>query len=121
MIASNQSDELQLLINFVANQDGKDKWALCNSKVPFSCKKVYLAMSPNEKAPAPFNWIWKSCVQPKHKFFFWILIQDRLNTRDLLHKKTMQIPSTGCALCDDSINECYMHMFFSCDISQIFW
>ena len=50
-------------------------------------------MSPNEIAPVLMRWIWKSCVLPKHKFFFWLLLQDRLNTRDPLARKNFTVSS----------------------------
>jgi hypothetical protein len=43
-----------------------------------------------------FVWIWKSSFQPKHKFFFWLLIHDRINTRNLLKRKNMILPSYDC-------------------------
>ena len=72
-------------------------------------------------APLPFKWIWKSCVLPKHKFFFWLLLQDRLNTRDLLTRKNFYVESKACVLCDDCPTEDLCHLFFKCDFNQTFW
>jgi hypothetical protein len=35
--------------------------------------------------------MWKSCVMGKHYFFFWLLLRDRLNTRELLKRKIWRI------------------------------
>ena len=67
------------------------------------------------------RWIWKSCVLPKHKIFFWLLLQDRLNTRDLLATKNFIIESYHCILCSDGGSEDYRHLFFDCDFSRNFW
>ena len=60
-------------------------------------------------------------MQLKHKFFFWLLLQDRLNTRDLLHRKTFYLEDTSCVLCQDAPMEFMQHLFFGCEFSQIFW
>jgi hypothetical protein len=31
-----------------------------------------------------FRWLWKTCCQNKRKIFFWLLLKDRLSTRQLL-------------------------------------
>ena len=72
-------------------------------------------------APAPFQWIWKSPCLPKHKFFFWLLIQDILNTRDLLDRKHFYVESKSCVLCDGDIREDMIHLFFRCPFSSAFW
>jgi hypothetical protein len=60
-------------------------------------------------------------VCPKSRFFSWLLLQDRLNTRDLLARKKFNIPSHYCALCEDANVEDFIHLFFACDFSQRFW
>ena len=92
-----------------------------STEIKFSVQKVYAALTPLDQAPTPFLWIWKSCVQLKHKFFFWLLLQDRLNTRDLLTRKTFYVENTSCVLCTDAPMEYMQHLFFGCDFSQTFW
>jgi hypothetical protein len=53
----------------------------------YSTKKIYEAIMEPPDAAAPFKWIWKSCCLSKHKFFSWLLLLDRLNTKDLMAKK----------------------------------
>src|SRR3954463_7260054 len=57
---------------------------------------------------------------PKHKFFCWLLLHDRINTCDLLIRKNMHLDSTQCVLCDDENNEDRMHLLFSCPFNQRF-
>jgi hypothetical protein len=58
---------------------------------------------------------------PKSKSFFGFLLEDRLNTRELLTRKNFHIPSQLCALCEDASIEDFIHLFFTCDFSQRFW
>jgi hypothetical protein len=51
-----------------------------------SVRRVINGLLIND-APPIFKWMWKSCVKGKHKFFFWLLLMDRLNTRELLKRK----------------------------------
>jgi hypothetical protein len=49
------------------------------------------------------------------------MLQDRLNTGDLLVRKNFHVEDPTCVLCDDGILETVTHLFFRCDFSQIFW
>jgi hypothetical protein len=37
--------------------------------------------------------MWKGDNLGKHKFFFWLLLKDRLSTRNLLRRKNMHLTS----------------------------
>ena len=80
LIASWQCDQLASIIGDREENSDPDHWHVSNVNKPYSSKRVYDVLSPNEIAPVLMRWIWKSCVLPKHKFFFWLLLQDRLNT-----------------------------------------
>ena len=49
------------------------------------------------------------------------MIQDRVNTRDLLTRKKIHVETTSFVLCDDSVLETMPHLFFSCKFSMEFW
>jgi hypothetical protein len=68
-----------------------------------------------------YKWLWKSCVRGKHKFFYWLLLKDWLNTRNLLRRKTMVLPNYNCVLCVSGSEETLVHLFFSCSFSQWCW
>jgi hypothetical protein len=53
--------------------------------------------------------------------FFWLLLNDRLNTRNLLHRKRFHVQSTSCVLCNLDIEETLMHLFFTCEFAQLCW
>jgi hypothetical protein len=62
----------------------KDRWCMFGTDGRYSSRKVYKALSPSGPAHVPMLWSWKSWVQPKQKIFFWTLLQDMFNTRDML-------------------------------------
>ena len=58
----------------------------------------------------------------KHKFFAWLLISDRLNTRDMLKRRHWKVTDdTHCELCFARAYEDRMHLFFECNFSQRIW
>ena len=96
------ADLIGTLHYWSANNDlsSGDTWSFdWNGK--YSARRVYEKLDPHDKAPAPFQWIWKSRALPKQKFFFWLLLLDRLNTRDLLARKNFYVESKACVLCQD--------------------
>lgn len=68
-----------------------------------------------------FSWIWKSSCQHKHKVFFWLLIQDRLGTRNILRRKHMHLQSYLCVLCNENVEETVEHLFLHCAFASSCW
>jgi hypothetical protein len=87
----------------------------------YSTKKIYEDILDPPEAAAPFKWVWKSCCLSKHKFFFWLLLLDRLNTKDLMERKNFFVENSDCVLCQNGSHEDLIHLFFQCDFSQTFW
>ena len=46
------------------------------------------------------KWLWNFNCQEKHKVFCWLLLKDRLRTRNILWQKSMVLDSYNCVLCD---------------------
>jgi hypothetical protein len=68
-----------------------------------------------------YKWLWKSQCQPKHKVFFWLLINDRLNTRNILRRKNMELQSYDCVFCVNSTEETGHHLFLQCPFAAQCW
>jgi len=68
-----------------------------------------------------FKWIWKNPCQPKHKVFFWLLLKDRLGTRNILRRKCMVIDSYNCVLCNLSTEEVSDHLFLNSQFARQCW
>jgi hypothetical protein len=58
-----------------------DTWNLLGNNTNFSSKKVYSLLVQNVEASPLVSWLWASSNLSKHKFFFWLLLRDRLSTR----------------------------------------
>ena len=68
-----------------------------------------------------FKWLWKSSCQNKHKVFFWLLLKDRLSTRNLLRRKTMVLDSYECEFCNSGQEETLEHLFLRCPFATACW
>jgi hypothetical protein len=59
-----------------------------------------------------YKWSWKSCLL-RTIFCAWLLLSDRLNTRDMLQRRHWEVTNeTHCVLCPSRTNEDRMHLFF---------
>ena len=69
-----------------------------------------------------FGWLWKAKCTPKIKTFGWLLLVDRLNTRNMLKRRHYNIGNNfDCLLCGQHIEETVEHLFFYCTFSQACW
>ena len=89
--------------------DLKDIWAFFWGISVFSSKKGYQHFSGHRHVHVNFWWLWKSSCQNKHKVFFWLLLHNRLSTRNILRRKSMHLPSYNCVLCSSGIEETLSH------------
>ena len=59
---------------------------------------------------------------PKFKVFCWLLINDRLNTKEMMLRKHWHIEDgPNCVLCQQSVIEDVDHLFFSCEFAKNCW
>ena len=56
----------------------------------------------------------------KHKIFFWPMLNDRLNTRELLRMKNMDLPYYKCIFCMNT-QDGTIHLFLYCPFVQQCW
>ena len=63
-----------------------------------------------------------SACTMKFKVFAWLLVKDRLNTKDLLKQRHWDVTENhNCALCPVGAYEDRQHLFFTCNFSQRVW
>lgn len=119
--AADQLTQVQALLNNLhLDPNVDDIWNYVWGS-QFSSKKAYKALKGTMEASPLFRWLWSSSNLGKHKFFFWLLLRDGLNTRNLLRRKNRNLDDYSCVLCNNGIEETLEHLFFSCSFSQDCW
>jgi len=98
-----------------------DIWSYIWGSAFFSSSKAYKHLTGHRVVHSSFNWLWKSSCQNKHKVFFWLLLNDRLSTRELLRRRSMELPSYLCVCCNRSVEESLSHLFLHCPFAQSCW
>ncbi|XP_030487495.2 uncharacterized protein LOC115704429 [Cannabis sativa] len=76
----------------------------------------YQLLCPSNSRVNWSNEVWGRFNTPKHSFIMWIAIEQRLRTRDRLHKFGV-IDDSSCLLCHGQ-EESNAHLFFGCPFSK---
>ena len=88
----------------------------------YTASKLYNFMFGAFPIDPAIQEIWKSKCLPKLRVFSWLLLMDRLNTKELMQRKHWQIDSgTHCMLCNSHQEESRDHLFFSCSFAKSCW
>ena len=89
----------------------------------YSSKKFYEHCFKEIVADEAFGWLWKAKSPIKFKMFGWLLLVDRLNTRNMLRCRHYIVAgnSDTCMLCQNPREETVEHLFFACPFSQRCW
>ncbi|XP_062118209.1 uncharacterized protein LOC133831814 [Humulus lupulus] len=62
------------------------------------------------------KFVWDRLITPKHRFIMWLVMWERLNTKDRIIKYNSSLDSI-CLLCGEA-DECIEHLFFQCLYSR---
>jgi hypothetical protein len=69
-----------------------------------------------------FKIVWKSKCTPRIKFFFWLLLVDRLYTKTILTRRNIGARENDlCVMCNMGVNETIEHLFFNCPFAIQCW
>ena len=116
--------QLQLMNSFM-NEDiihnTNDRWSMQTDKMEFSARKTYRAMFPQGTSHPIFRYIWDNCCILRYKIFIWLVIHDRINTRNLLDRKPFYVPSIACSLCNEISEETCLHLLWDCSFAMECW
>jgi hypothetical protein len=113
--------ELSVYLQYMEISEEKDKWSYIWGSVEYSCRKASKHLSGSSEVHSAFGWIWRSAGQMKHKVFYWLLLQNRLNTRSMLRRRHMILDSYVCEQCLRQVDELNMHLFFRCSFTKNYW
>jgi hypothetical protein len=83
--------------------------------------KAYKMLIGTRQVHPYFGWLWKASSQKKHKVFFWLLLKDRLSTRNILRRKNKVLPSYDCVLCQLQLDETLEHVLLCCPFAISCW
>jgi hypothetical protein len=87
-----------------------DTWSYIWNSSFFSVRKAYKQLSGHCHPHPAFKWNWRSSCQNKHKVFFWLLLRDRISTRELLKRKNTILQDYNCILCTSVTEESLIHL-----------
>lgn len=116
-----QMIQLQVILDGFPVNDASDIWSyIWNSNI-YSVKRIYKHLSGQLTPHPTFRWLQACPCQSKHKVFFWLLLKDRLSTRELLKRKNMALQDYSCVLCNANIEESLTHLFLECPFAIQCW
>jgi hypothetical protein len=94
-------------------------WSYIWGSSSFSVQKAYQALSDTLPTHPVLKLLWKIKCQPKHRVFFWLLLQDKHNTR--IWQRNMHLDSYSCENCILSKTETAYHLFLICPFARSCW
>ncbi|KAG8051905.1 hypothetical protein GUJ93_ZPchr0001g32677 [Zizania palustris] len=89
----------------------------------FASHRLYASTFMHMISPPAFQWLWAINCTNRLKFFFWLLLHERLHTADVLIRKHL-LPAGSdlhCSLCTMQHLESICHLFFNCAFSKHCW
>jgi hypothetical protein len=121
--AAGELRSLQDMLSGVVTSNNNDQWLISNNKSgAFIPSQVYRMSFQHIPSHFPSQWIWKSKCTSKHKFFAWLILHDRINTKDMLRRRHWQVTTDHtCVLCPTDALEDWSHLFFECTFSVRIW
>ena len=103
------------------NEEAKDIWVPAWG-ARYTSRRFYSHVFSNMESHPIFKAVWKSRCTPRVKFFAWLILVDRLNTKSMLRRRHLNIlDDTLCIMCDSGAEETIDHLFFECSFAQECW
>lgn len=101
--------------NLPINNTANNNWLWSPGKGNYSAKSFYTTMHAHMPVDEPCKWIWESRSIMKIKVFAWLMLNDRLNTRDMLVRRhwRQHNDENNCPLCPTQTLEDIYHLFLS--------
>jgi hypothetical protein len=121
MQAYQEMQELSLAMNLQPLSAANDSWVYSWGPI-YTASRYYKQLHAHLVALPISSWIWKSSCIMRHKFFAWLMLNDRVNTRDMLQRRHWKVTEdTHCVLCPARIYEDIIHLFSDCNFTQRVW
>ena len=111
-----------LLADVTLTANSKDEWKTIWKDGAYTSSRYYHHCFRDQRASKIYDWIWESKLMLKIKVFAWLMVSDRLNTRDMLRRRHWNVTDVfHCVLCPSHITEDWLHLFFHCTFSVRIW
>lgn len=121
-VAAAELEELQVLLLQFDLSDAHDQRSFCWGNSKYAAAKVYKLAFISNPTHNVLKLVWKSKVTPRVKFFAWLILMDRLNTKEMLERRHFHVqPNCLCILCSRRESESIEHLFFECDFAVSCW
>lgn len=92
----------------------RDDWSMIWGE-KYSSRRFYMHAFNGVHAHPIFRIVWKAQCTPRVKFFVWLILMDRLNTKTMLRRRNLNVQGdVYCVMCNASIEEDIEHLFFEC-------
>jgi hypothetical protein len=103
------------------DEDAKDCWTPVWGN-RYTSSKFYSHVFNNIDSHPIFKAVWKSRCTPRVKYFAWLILVDRLNTKSMLQRRHLNVQDdTLCIMCNSGEEETIDHMFFRCTFARNYW
>ena len=121
--ARQEVTDLQADTMGVSITEDKDSWSCVWGRGVFCSTQYYAYCFSQVQVDDVFKWIWESKCTMQWKVFLWLLLSERLNTRNMLKRRHYRIQNDDytCLLCCNPPEEDITHLFFTCPFSQRCW
>lgn len=110
----------EIILNRSINQSS-DQWFYPWTSHKYSSMKMYKQLIHKTQVHHIFKDIWSTSCRLRHIIFFWLLLHDRINTRNMLQRRSMHLQTYICALCSDNSEETCIHLFWNCPFAIYCW
>jgi hypothetical protein len=88
----------------------------------YTSHRLYYEVFKYVDAHPAFKIIWKSRCTLRIKFFAWLILVDRLNTKTMLRRRHLNIQGDAiCVMCTSGDEETIDHLFFECEFAKDCW
>jgi hypothetical protein len=99
----------------LSGQEDRVSWCIGNKG--FTVNSLYKKNSIDQ-VPVPHRFLWKSKLPQKIKVFIWLVVRNKILTKDNLKKRNWH-GSSECCFCGGL--ESIEHLFFKCSIARFVW
>lgn len=87
----------------------------------YSAKSIYQTLAMGDRVNWEFNVTWRYEIPPSVKIFVFLLLKDKLLTREVLMRRNFNLPDSSCPLCNTGDLETSLHLFFQCKYIGRIW